>query len=70
MTLRNNEEDEDRVIVSAIIGLPDDFYVELLTDEGFDLSIEEMEALTGETQLHVFFEIDSTTGEVYPLGVR
>lgn len=65
-----NDEDE-RVMVQTVFNLPPEFIIEVMGEEGYELSREEEEKLYERfSELRIYFEVNVTTGDVYALGVR
>lgn len=66
-----HDEDEDSLLVWTTFNLPSDFISQILYEDGYELSREEESKLENAlTELRIYFEVDTQTGQVLVVGAR
>ena len=57
--------------MQTVFNLPPDFIIDVMREEGYELTREEEERLYDKfKELQIYFEINTDTGAVFALGVR
>lgn len=65
------DQDENTVLISTVFNLPEDFMLEVMAEEGYELTREEEQRLMGALEsFRIYFEVNTVEGTVYVLGVR
>ncbi len=68
---RHSEELEDNIFVNVDLNFEDDWVSDVLQQQGFNLTIEQIDMLKGSLgKATLYIEVDPNTGEVWALGMR
>jgi hypothetical protein len=63
--------EDDSLLVWTTFNLPSDFIAQILYEDGYELSRDEEAKLENAlTELRIYFEVDTNSGQVLVLGAR